>query len=101
MYETQKHFFIVTDLYSGGDLFSEMEDKGCLTETEVAQLMNAMLMCMNYCHKRNLCHLDLKPENVLIARAENKAYSDVKIIDFGLARFQSTDKKMTGLEGSS
>jgi calcium-dependent protein kinase len=101
MYETPNYFFIVTDLYSGGDLFSEMEDNGCLTEAEVAQLMNAMLMCLSYCHKRDLCHLDLKPENVLIARAENKSYSDVKIIDFGLARIQDKDKKITGLEGSS
>ena len=57
MYETKNHFFIVTDLYSGGDLFSELEDNGCFNEFEAAELMNAMLMCMNYCHKRNLVHL--------------------------------------------
>ncbi|CAB9502538.1 MAP kinase-activated protein kinase 2 (Fragment) [Seminavis robusta] len=102
MYETKNYFFIVTDLYSGGDLFSELEDNGCLGEVEASTLMNAMLSCMNYCHKRNLVHLDLKPENVLIARADKPNFSDVKIIDFGLAQFQEDkNKKMTGLEGSS
>jgi len=99
MYETKNHFFIVTDLYSGGDLFSELEGNGCFKEKEAAQLLNSMLMCMNYCHKRNLVHLDLKPENILLT--ETKSYSDVKIIDFGLAQYQTDNKKMTGLEGSS
>jgi calcium-dependent protein kinase len=99
MYESKDHFFIVTDLYSGGDMFTELDENGCLNEFEAAELMNAMLTCMNYCHSRNLVHLDLKPENVLLTQTGD--YLDVKIIDFGLAQYQEAQKKMTGLEGSS
>ena len=99
MYETKTHFFIVTDLYSGGDLFTELEENGCFNEYEAAELMNAMLMCMNYCHKRNLVHLDLKPENILLT--DTRSYLDVKIIDFGLAQYEEQSKKLSGLEGSS
>ena len=101
MYETKHHFFIVTDLYSGGDLFSELEEEGCFSEEDAAQLMNTMLTCMNYCHQRGLVHLDLKPENILLPGRGHKAYTNVKIIDFGLAQYQEQSKKLTGLEGSS
>lgn len=83
MYETKHHFFIITDLYSGGDLFSELEDEGVFSEDDAAQLMNTMLTCMNYCHQRGLVHLDLKPENILLPGRGKKDYTNVKIIDFG------------------
>ena len=38
-------------------------------------------MGVNYCHKKNVLHRDLKPQNLLISK-ENI----VKIADFGLAR---------------
>jgi len=101
MYETKSHFFIVTDLYSGGDLFSDLEEYGCFEEKDCAQLMNTILTCMNYCHKRHLCHLDLKPENVLLT-GRGKDYAGVKIIDFGLSKYQpDPNQKLTSLEGSS
>ena len=100
MYETKSHFFIVTDLYSGGDLFSDLEDNGVFTEDDASQLMNTVFTCMNYCHKRNLVHLDMKPENVLLS-GRGKDYRDVKIIDFGLAQYQPQSQKLTSLEGSS
>jgi len=102
MYETKHHFFIVTDLYSGGDLFSELEDFGVFDDDDAADLMNTMLTCMNYCHQRGLVHLDLKPENVLLPgrqqqqQQQQKGYRDftnVKIIDFGLAQYQDDNKK--------
>ena len=83
MFETKHHFFIITDLYSGGDLFSELEDEGVFSEYDAAQLMNTMLTCMNYCHQRGLVHLDLKPENILLPGRGRKDYTNVKIIDFG------------------
>lgn len=38
-------------------------------------------MGVSYCHKKNVLHRDLKPQNLLISK-ENI----VKIADFGLAR---------------
>ena len=35
---------------------------------------------MNYCHKKSICHRDIKAENVIIAKDNT-----IKIIDFGLA----------------
>lgn len=42
---------------------------------------------LNYIHSNNIVHRDLKPENFLIHDREE--YSDIKAIDFGLARILS------------
>ena len=39
---------------------------------------------MNYLHKRNIAHRDIKAENILIQNAENNDIR-VKVLDFGLA----------------
>lgn len=36
-----------------------------------------------YCAKNNIMHRDLKPENILFAQRGN--FSELKIVDFGLA----------------
>ena len=38
---------------------------------------------LNYMHSRSVCHLDLKPENIVLKNPDTK---EVKIIDFGTAR---------------
>lgn len=96
LYESETHFFLVTDLYAGGELYDELEEFGRFNEDDAALLMNNMLSCLNYCHKKNLAHRDLKPENVLLEA--NKNFEDLKIIDFGLAAFGD---RFTELEGST
>jgi calcium-dependent protein kinase len=46
---------------------------------------------MNYCHGKKIVHRDLKPENLLL---ENEEGYDIKVIDFGLSRTFSPEKKM-------
>ena len=52
---------------------------------------------MNFLHKNNILHLDLKPDNLLV----NSLYADssccVKITDFGTSRFTQKLNKEKGL----
>jgi calcium-dependent protein kinase len=66
LYQDEECFFIVTDLYLGGDVFDVLEEKGPFGEEDAAVVMNNLLGCVNYCHQRNLVHRDLKPENILL-----------------------------------
>ena len=50
MYEDESHFYIVTDLYKGGDLFSELEEGGAFEEEDAAMVMNTLLTCSKYTH---------------------------------------------------
>ncbi|CAB9524600.1 MAP kinase-activated protein kinase 2 (Fragment) [Seminavis robusta] len=78
-------FYIVSDLYQGGELYDEIEEWGSFAEEDAAAIMNQVLSCINYCHTNGICHRDLKPENILLADDEMHL-DDIKIIDFGLAR---------------
>ena len=42
-----------------------------------------MLVATAHIHNSNIVHRDLKPENILFV--DTSEYSDLKIIDFGLA----------------
>ena len=54
-----------------------------LTEAEVVLFMRQICEGVSYLHQNRIVHLDLKPENIVLVR-ENS--TDIKIIDFGLAR---------------
>ena len=100
LYQDEEAFFIVTDLYTGGDVFDVLEESGPLSEDDAAIVMNNLLNCINYCHKRNLIHRDMKPENILLDAKRD--FSDLKVIDFGLARYVDYfDAPLKGLVGSA
>lgn len=53
------------------------------TELTSARYMQQILEGMQYVHKQNIIHLDLKPENIVCVDTSG---TQIKIIDFGLAR---------------
>ena len=79
--------FCVTDHFIvpvGGELFERVvaEDFD-LTEAECVVFLQQICSGAEYLHSRSVIHLDLKPENIVCCQ---KNSSDVKIIDFGLAK---------------
>lgn len=49
--------------------------------SERRRVFEELLTAVNYLHQRGIIHNDLKPDNILISRADNT----LKLIDFGLA----------------
>lgn len=45
---------------SGGELFERVADADCLTEKEASFYMYQLLQGLQYMHKKNIVHLDLK-----------------------------------------
>jgi serine/threonine protein kinase len=54
-----------------------------LTMPRLVQVFKCIADGMVHMHRRQICHGDLKPNNILLSRS-----GDVKIIDFGLARIK-------------
>ena len=76
--------FIVTDLYTGGELFDHVVDKGddTLSEVAAARIIKQVLEAVQYLHSKNVTHRDLKPENIVFKSMEKP---DIVLVDFGNA----------------
>ena len=79
------------ELLAGGDLYERITQKGRFTgrtmagvsstEPEAARVIRHIGGAIRELHRRNILHLDVKPENVIfVSRDPN---SDMKLADFG------------------
>ena len=80
VYEDKKHIYLVQELCGGGELFDKVVEEGELSELVARDLFRDAAIGVEYLHSQRICHLDVKPENLLIG--ENNT---VKLADFGLA----------------
>ncbi|XP_060885151.1 myosin light chain kinase, smooth muscle-like [Labrus mixtus] len=82
-YETCSEMVMVMEYIAGGELFERIVDEAFEhTEPTSARYMQQILEGMQYVHKQNIVHLDLKPENIVCMDTTG---TQIKIIDFGLA----------------
>ena len=98
LFEDKRHYYIVTGVSKGGDLHRELKTRGKFEEKEAAVLMKQILVCVNYCHKNNVIHRDLKPGNILLE--SHKRLEHIKVIDFGEAVIATPTEKLTEITGT-
>ena len=118
---------LVFEYAAGGDLFeyvtkSEMEH---LTEGEARHIFRQIISAVAYAHNHNICHGDLKLENILLANRAvtssaganstatdsglekhegnhtNSCDLEVKVADFGLSMFVNRGEKSKAIGGST
>lgn len=65
-----------------------------MTEPMAANIINQVLLALNYMHSLNITHRDLKPENLLCEDTDDPGKINVKLTDFGFACFFQEDKKL-------
>jgi calcium-dependent protein kinase len=78
---TNRYMWIVTDLCTGGDLFSRIETS---TEMDVVDVLEQLVEAVCFLHQQKTCHCSIQLENVLYEHAGSNA--GIKLIDYGLAR---------------
>jgi serine/threonine-protein kinase len=73
--------YLVMEYIEGNDLSDYVSKiSGPLPLYNIALLMNEVLGALNYVHKKELVHLDIKPSNIMLTNDDR-----VKLIDFGIA----------------
>ena len=64
---------------------------------QILRFINKMLLAIMYLHENKLCHLDIKPENIVV----NTTLKKYKLIDFGFASKEPFDDYIQNLRGTS
>lgn len=64
--EDDKSFFVVMEYCSGGNLLDKLLKQQKITERVAADIVQQILLALNYMHKQKMMHRDLKPENMLV-----------------------------------
>lgn len=67
MFEDSKHFYLVLELVSGGELFEHLIKSGAYSEQTAATLLRDLAGALSFLHARNIIHADLKPENLMLS----------------------------------
>eukprot|EP01002_Notosolenus_urceolatus_P005695 NODE_2515_length_1099_cov_13.685714_g1815_i1.p1 GENE.NODE_2515_length_1099_cov_13.685714_g1815_i1~~NODE_2515_length_1099_cov_13.685714_g1815_i1.p1 ORF type:complete len:360 (+),score=18.86 NODE_2515_length_1099_cov_13.685714_g1815_i1:124-1080(+) len=73
--QTQRHVYIGMEMCRGS-LFDRIVEAGRLDEDEARAYWIQLLHAVQYLHDQEVCHLDLKPENVLFSVDEADSDSD-------------------------
>ena len=60
------------------DLMDYVLENGSLSENEAKSVFRDICLAVDYCHSRNVAHLDIKPDNVLLS-IETQEENDVMI----------------------
>lgn len=97
-YDSHPEMVMVLEYIAGGELFERLVDDNFEhTEPTSARYMQQILEGMQYVHKQNIIHLDLKPENIVCVDTTG---TKIKIIDFGLAAKLEAGKPLMVMHGT-
>ena len=97
-------FGLVLEYASNGDLFSFIENtinskivfmNESIKYNVMRTLFLQMVEAVEYCHSKNIVHLDIKPENFLL---DDKW--TIKLSDFGLSQIQLPGTYLTEMRGT-
>uniref|UniRef100_A0A452Z716 non-specific serine/threonine protein kinase n=1 Tax=Aegilops tauschii subsp. strangulata TaxID=200361 RepID=A0A452Z716_AEGTS len=80
---TPTHLAIVMEYAAGGELFDRIVDRGRFSEDEARYFFQQLICGVSYCHHMQICHRDLKLENVLL---DGSPAPRLKICDFGYSK---------------
>ncbi len=82
--------YIVMELIDGMTLKQYMERRGALSQKEAVHFVTQILRALSHAHSKGIIHRDIKPHNIMLLRD-----STVRVADFGIARFEASQRTVT------
>lgn len=89
VFEANNTAYYVMEYLEGESLRSYVRSRGKLTEAETLDLLRPVMEAVDYLHEQRMTHLDIKPDNIMLAREEDASGNAVMrpvLIDFGLSK---------------
>ena len=80
--DTPSYLYLVLEYINGGSLLDVIKKENIhyFEEKRAIKIIVQIINGVSYCHSKNICHRDIKLENILLIKGDI-----VKIIDFGFA----------------
>jgi serine/threonine protein kinase len=82
--------YLVQEFIDGVNLAQELEQQGAFNEAQIWQLVNDLLLVLQFCHAKQVIHRDIKPENIIRRTTplltKGGTRGDLVIVDFGAAK---------------
>ena len=105
IFETKKSFYLIMENCNGGSLSIKIDERRNLEkpfdENILSEIIRQIASAIKYIHARNICHRDLKPDNICFTKMGQMENNTVKLIDFGLGKLMKTNgEKIKSLVGS-
>jgi tRNA A-37 threonylcarbamoyl transferase component Bud32/tetratricopeptide (TPR) repeat protein len=102
--EAEDWLCLIIEYVPGGTLKERLTEP--LTPRDAARLIEIIARAVGYFHTRGVCHLDLKPSNILLDGEPGAPWDSLspKISDFGIARLEgepgATETGANGPQGT-
>uniref|UniRef100_A0A1B6DXA2 Serine/threonine-protein kinase ULK3 n=1 Tax=Clastoptera arizonana TaxID=38151 RepID=A0A1B6DXA2_9HEMI len=93
----ERFIYIIMEYCDGGDLSHFIRKRRKLPESVCQKFMQQLAVALKFLRSHNVCHLDLKPQNLLLV---TKPSLTLKVGDFGFAQFLSNETFQCTLRGS-
>ena len=74
--------YLVQEFIDGQTLSQELAKKGALNEAQIRQVLNDLLPILQFVHKSQVIHRDIKPDNIIIRKSDRKLF----LVDFGASK---------------
>ncbi len=74
-------YYIVMEFVEGRDLKTILQSEGRLLPERAAEIAAEICAALQFAHRHNLVHRDIKPHNIFLT-----SVGQVKVMDFGIAR---------------
>ncbi|UMM39777.1 hypothetical protein L5515_016682 [Caenorhabditis briggsae] len=97
-YTTTNDVVLIMEIVRGGELFDRVAEESYeLSELAVVMIICQLCEAIDYIHKQNILHLDVKPENIMCVSLTGNR---IKLIDFGLARHYDGTQELKYMAGT-
>ena len=104
IFETDKSFYLIMENCKGGSLSIKIDErinhKKPFDENILSELIRQIASAVKYIHDNNICHRDLKPDNICFTNIGSIENNTAKIIDFGLGKMMTKGGSFDTLVGS-
>lgn len=90
-FEENNTAYYVMDYIEGSNLNEIVKNSGPLSESKAVNYITQVGDALDYIHKHNVNHLDIKPANIMIRKSDDRPI----LIDFGLSKQYDSEGNQT------